>query len=68
VLDGRHARSAVGVAQHRGELGRGDVVRMRADFALRPALCIETDEHDSGAGVGRMKRNGDSLARMNADA
>jgi hypothetical protein len=44
------------------------MMRMRAHFALGPALCVEANEHDAAAGIGRMKRNGDGLAGMDADA
>ena len=49
-----HARAGIVVAQNGREFGGGDGAGVRADFALRPALRIEPDEHDAGAGIGRM--------------
>jgi len=68
VLDGRHARAARGIAQDGCKLGRRNVMRVRTYLALGPTVGVEAHEHDAGAGIGRMERNGDRLTGMNPDA
>ena len=41
--------------------------RVGANFALRPAVRVETHEQDARAGIGRMECDGNRKARVDAD-
>src|SRR4029079_5198197 len=63
MLGGGYQRARF-VAQHGGELGRGDSAHVGGDLAIRAALDARTDKAETGTGVGRVQRQRYRLARM----
>ena len=65
MLGGR-AQRAVGVADHRGEFGRGHGADVGANLAIRSAVLTQANEDDAGIGFGRQHIQRGRRAGMDA--